>query len=284
MKAKPAKPAYPTPALEKGLDILELLAKEPEGLTKSEIARRLNRTFSEIFRMLVCLEDRGYISQADGNERVLLTLKLFRLGQEHPPTQRLITKALPIMRDAVRSMMQSCHLAVVDDGQVVILAQVDSPTSQGFYVRTGSTVDLMQAASGHVVLAFQPPDARMHAVERWRERTRSKPSPDLQEHLKRILEAGFEERPSYEVEGIINISFPVFGYQGDALAALTVPYIKRTDHSTSTQVVRKHLRHATELLTRTIGGVFPGRESGRAAPAKSKNLAPELQSNSMRNE
>src|SRR5260370_39333624 len=57
-------PRYPTPALEKGLDILELLVNHPMGLTKSEVARSLARTVSEIFRMLVCLEERGYISQS----------------------------------------------------------------------------------------------------------------------------------------------------------------------------------------------------------------------------
>ena len=44
---------YPTPALEKGLDALELLASESQGLTKTEVARRLGRTVSEVFRMLV---------------------------------------------------------------------------------------------------------------------------------------------------------------------------------------------------------------------------------------
>jgi len=55
MPTKRAKiaPRYPTPALEKGLDILELLANHPTGLTKSEVARSLDRTVSEIFRMLV---------------------------------------------------------------------------------------------------------------------------------------------------------------------------------------------------------------------------------------
>ena len=31
---------YATPALEKGVEVLELLAVQPGGLTKSEIARR----------------------------------------------------------------------------------------------------------------------------------------------------------------------------------------------------------------------------------------------------
>ena len=70
------KTSYATPALEKGLDVIELLAHQPGGLTKSEISRELKRTVSEIFRMLLCLERRGYIAQVD-NERYALTLKLF---------------------------------------------------------------------------------------------------------------------------------------------------------------------------------------------------------------
>ena len=96
MPTKRAKiaPRYPTPALEKGLDILELLANHPTGLTKSEVARSLDRTVSEIFRMLVCLEERGYISQSRDGERYCLTLRLFKLAHEYPPTKRMITEAL----------------------------------------------------------------------------------------------------------------------------------------------------------------------------------------------
>ena len=81
---------YPTPALEKGLDALELLASESEGLTKTEVARRLGRTISEVFRMLVCLETRGYIARGD-DERYSLTLHLFKLAYQHPPIERLTT-------------------------------------------------------------------------------------------------------------------------------------------------------------------------------------------------
>src|ERR1700730_19309780 len=91
LPTKPAKigPRYPTPALEKGLDILELLANHPTGLTKSEVARSLHRTVSEIFRMLLCLEERGYISQSRDGERYCLTLRLFKLAHEYAPTKRM---------------------------------------------------------------------------------------------------------------------------------------------------------------------------------------------------
>src|SRR5437667_9587009 len=108
-KAPKASSRYPTPALEKGLDILELFASEPSGLTKSEVARRLGRTVSEVFRMLLCLEQRGYISRSRDNERFRLTLRLFKLVQEHPPTRCLINEALPIMQQVAHELNQSCH-------------------------------------------------------------------------------------------------------------------------------------------------------------------------------
>src|SRR6476620_12263381 len=86
---------YPTPALEKGLDILELFAREPAELTKSDVARRLGRTVSEIFRMLVCLEERGYISPSRDGERFHLTLRLFELGQHYPPPKGLLLHPRP---------------------------------------------------------------------------------------------------------------------------------------------------------------------------------------------
>lgn len=50
---------YTAPALEKGLDILERLSLSEAGLSLSEIARDLGRSVSEIFRMLVVLQQRG---------------------------------------------------------------------------------------------------------------------------------------------------------------------------------------------------------------------------------
>jgi DNA-binding IclR family transcriptional regulator len=114
---------YPTPALEKGLDILELFAREPNGLTKSDVARKLGRTMSEIFRMMSCLEDRGYISQSGDGESFRLTLRLFELAQEHPPTKRLISEALPIMQQVAHQLNQSSHLGVIDGHYVVIIAR-----------------------------------------------------------------------------------------------------------------------------------------------------------------
>jgi DNA-binding IclR family transcriptional regulator len=245
---------YTTPALEKGLDIIELFASTSEELSKREVARRLGRTVSEIFRMLVCLERRGYLAQSPEEDRLRLTLKLFKLAQEHPPVKRLTEKAIPVMHDVTHKTNQSCHLGVLDGGQVIIVAQVDAPTSTGFYVKAGSSVDLMEAATGHVILAHQRPEIRQRAVREWQRDTKGEIPADLERHLAKIRQQGFEERASYQVNGVINISFPIFDDQGYAIAALSVPFLKRIKDQTSAKDVRFHLQQASLHISKEIGG------------------------------
>ena len=253
-KAPKTSSRYPTPALEKGLDILELFATEPSGLTKSDVARKLDRTISEIFRMLLCLEERGYIAQSPDSDRYHLTLHLFRLAQEYPPIKRMTTQALPIMQQVAHELSQSCHLGVLNVGQVVIIAQVDSPVSPGFYVKAGAVVDLMRAATGHVILAHQTQEARLRTIQAWCKLNKTEAPRDLASHLAAIKERGYEEKESYQVDGVINVTYPVVDEHGYAVAALTVPYIHRIGDNTTTAIVRQALKRASAQLSQAIGG------------------------------
>jgi DNA-binding IclR family transcriptional regulator len=252
---------YPTPALEKGLDALELLASEPEGLTKTEVARRLGRTVSEVFRMLVCLEARGYIARS-GDERYSLTFHLFKLAHQHPPIERLMTEAVPIMRHVTDQINQSCHLGVLDGDRVVIIAQVNPPlSSSGFYVKAGGIGDLMRSTTGQVILAHQTPEVSSRAIKLWCKHNSMRPPRDLDEDLTTIKAHGFDERESYEVKGVINISFPVFDDRGYAVAGLSVPFLQRIGDSTTPTAVKRVLGKASRALSEAIGGVANPKES-----------------------
>jgi DNA-binding IclR family transcriptional regulator len=263
---------YATPALDKGLDILEFLAHDPAGATKSQLARELNRTVSEIFRMLLCLERRGYIAQV-AEDRYSLTLKLFKLVQEHPPTERLIADALPIMQRLAHETIQSCHLGVIESDHVVILAQVNSPSNQGFYVKLGSTVDIMDSSSGYVILAHQDAAQRLRTIADWRRETGKRPPGNLTSHLDRLRKIGHERRASYLVKGITNISFPIFDDRGAPLGALTVPYIEHHKGAHHEPDVINALGEAAAEITAAIGGKKPpvhakDRTRGTTRPAR----------------
>jgi DNA-binding IclR family transcriptional regulator len=153
-----------------------------------------------------------------------------------------------------QKLRQSCHLGIIDGGHVVILAQVDSPEPTGLYVKIGSKVELMHAATGHVILAHQTDDALARALEEWRLETRRRsPPPDFEAHLAKIRARGYERRASYQVAGVVNVSFPILNVQGQAIAGLTVPYVKRLEDKVAVSEVVTALRQASRQISEAMG-------------------------------
>lgn len=216
---------YRAPALDKGLDILELLAGVDGGLTQAEIAKRLGRSPNEFYRMLDRLVRRGYVTRLEG-DRYSLTLKLFGLAQLHAPVRRLVSYAAPLMRDLAERSRQANQLVVYDRGAAVVIAQQEAPGYWGISIRVGSHISLFDTGSGHVLLAFRSPEERrlMIAGQAHGGEARQ-PSPEFFARLDQVRDRGYETMPSMQTAGVHNLSAPVLGPDGCAIAALTVPYI-----------------------------------------------------------
>jgi DNA-binding IclR family transcriptional regulator len=170
------------------------------------------------------------------------------------------------MHQVAHELRQSCHLGILDGGHVVILAQVDSPESTGFYVKVGSKVDLMHAATGHVILAHQDEDSCQRAIDEWALETKKRKPADLEGHLAKIRVRGYERRASYEVTGVVNISFPVLNAQGNAVAGLTVPYVKRIEDTIGIPEIITSLKKASRQISEAIGALSPAEEEDQKKP------------------
>lgn len=155
-------PEYAAPALEKGLDILELLADQPGGLSQSEIAEAVGRSVGQIFRVLATLERRGYVARDRQSGLYTFSMKVFDLAHRHPPLRGLIAIATGPMRELAEVVRQSCNLSVLDTGRVRVIAQVESPADFGYRVRVGALFDVESTATGLVLTegeAVVRPDA-----------------------------------------------------------------------------------------------------------------------------
>jgi DNA-binding IclR family transcriptional regulator len=234
-------PAYLAPALGKGLDILELLSGSETPLTQKEIAKRLGRSVGEIYRMMACLVERGYL--ASSSERFHVTTKLFELAHMNPPTHRLLSEAMPLMQKLANDLDQSCHLTVYNRGRQVVISKVDAPSGMGFSVRVGAELDVLVSASGRALLAFQDPETRELRIAESLLRRPDHADPQMRATLDLIKMRGFESIPSAQVRGLFAVSYPIRDPQGVAIAALTVPYAERID-----QVQRKPITMVEEML------------------------------------
>ena len=218
-------PEYAVPALEKALDILELLASRREGLTQNQIGAEVGRSASQIFRTLAVLEQRGYIHRERPAGLYFLSMQLFEMAHRHPPTRGLVQIAMPIMRQFAEQARQGCNLGVFDFGRMTVIAEAESPAPFGFRVRVGGHFVLLGAASGRALMAFQ--DAT--TLRDWL--ARSDAATMAAAHRERLLarfagikERGYEETPDGVHAGVTDLAVPVLD-GGRAVAVLTVPYV-----------------------------------------------------------
>lgn len=249
MPKAPAK--YRAPALDKGLDIIELLATARTPLSIADISTGVGRSRGEIFRMLQVLEERDYISRGEGDTGYSITPRLFRLGMEQPPVKSAVETALPIMHRLATETDLSCHLVVPSAEQMVVIARVDPPGDVGLVVRIGHRRPLSQSASGHVLLAWQHGEVQERWLAMIEKHEPGMSRRKLLKSLSTIRAQGYASVASLEVDGVTDLSAPVME-QGRAVCALTVPFIERRSASTHIDTALHHLQQAASDISHAL--------------------------------
>lgn len=176
--------------------------------------------------MLGRLVARGYVTRADGGDRYALSMKLFLLATRHPPLRRLVAAAQPLMDEFARDTGQSCHLVVPEPRRAVVVAHATPEATWEFRVRVGAELELFDTSSGLTLLAFQTTGRELASLGSWGiseadlERLRA-----VEPHLAAIRAAGYREAPLAQLTGVTDLSAPIFGPDGDAIAVLTSAFI-----------------------------------------------------------
>jgi DNA-binding IclR family transcriptional regulator len=193
-------------------------------MTISSIVQQLGRSTGELFRMIQVLEYRRFIEQAEASEGYRLTGRLFALGMDQPHVKTLLEAALPVIRQVSRTTGQSCHIAVHANGQIVVIARVESSTQIGFTVRLGYTRALQQTVSGIILYAFQNEAIRAQWERLLRPSLSKAELLAFKKRANEVRRRGFERAASTFVAGITDISAPIMNGEL-AVAALTVPFV-----------------------------------------------------------
>ncbi|WP_131196077.1 IclR family transcriptional regulator [Lichenihabitans psoromatis] len=245
---------YSVPAVEKALDVIEYLSDQAVPVPQAQIARAVGRNAGEIFRMLTCLESRGYLRRDAASGGYALTLKLFELSRTHSPYEGLLRAAQPHMRKLAETIRESCHLSVFHNGQVLVLAQEESPRPFRLSVEVGSLHSPLHTTSGRVLLAALSDaerDALLGAQPEWQKKTR-RAKADLTARLDAIRASGIERQDGERFIGGLDLGVLIGSAKSAVKAALTVAALK--EHADADlESVLPALRDCAEAIMRDIG-------------------------------
>jgi IclR family acetate operon transcriptional repressor len=255
-------------SVERAIAILDLLALGG-WQTGADVARELGVHRSTALRLLGTLERHGLV------ERDQRTAK-YRLGRRLPQLASVVTGefdlrsvARPVCESLATELGETVTLDVLVGDVIVPIEQATASTSVVSVNWLGRRTPVHCTASGKVILAFRAQSLRQRLLAPPLERPTAHTITDRAE-LDRQLDAAREEglaSTSEELElGLDAVAAPVFGADGEVVAALDVSGPSHRLRSEARLEIARQTRERASDLSRRLG--YRGRrtETGKPDP------------------
>jgi IclR family transcriptional regulator, acetate operon repressor len=146
---------YSIRAVDRVLDVLDVLRARPSGASLAQIARGARLPRSSAFRYLATLEARGYVERDGGDS-------LYRLGTaflDNGPWLRALSDAARPLLEALRDRFhETINLGFLEGNRVAYLEVLESPMAMRFAARPGDRDHVHSTSLGKALMAQLPDD------------------------------------------------------------------------------------------------------------------------------
>ncbi|MFF0822926.1 IclR family transcriptional regulator C-terminal domain-containing protein [Micromonospora haikouensis] len=232
-------------ALARGLDVLRCFRPGQAVMTLSEVAGVTGLARPTVRRILLTLEELGYVRVADRG--YALTPRVLELGMSYINSLTMWDVARPHMQRLVGQTGESTSMAQLDGGDIVYVARVAVPKIVTLAVTIGTRFPAPATSMGKVLLAALDPagldralaePSRSGVVSRWQ--------PDraeLDRALRDVRAKGWALADQDLAPGIRSVATGVRNGDGRIVAALNV-----TVHAADTSVETLVDEHLPRLL------------------------------------
>lgn len=251
------KPTSTHQSLQRGLQIVEMVADMAEPPTLSAIARKSKLNRSTTHHILKALVEFGYLVRAPKTHSYSLSSKLFRLTRRTWTTEQLAEIATPFLEELGHLTGEGTSLAVFRNGRVIIAAKQEQDGPLRVVQRIGESRPVYCTAVGKVLAAgLSEPD-----LEELIERTdfqRITPKTIIspvafRKEMARIKKKGLALDDEEHIKGVRCLAAPVRDYSGETRAALCVVGPKDNLSPKRMVKVQQHLISIAAALSARLG-------------------------------
>ena len=229
----PTRPARPANAasdreyvagLEKGLAVIEAFERRQSALTVTEASELAGLSRAAARRCLRTLQRLGY-ADSDG-KYYRLAPSVLRLGHAYVTSNALPRFVQPIIEAASERTQRSMSVAVLDRGEVLVVARAHVRRSLESGLGTGSRLPAYCSANGRVLLsALADPDiARLLkgiTLRRLTARTKVQPR-DILKEIRAVRARGYATNEQEVEAGVRTIAVPICDRSGTIIASLSL--------------------------------------------------------------
>ncbi len=213
-------------SVERALAILDVLAEEGSPMKLSSISKNLELNISTVHRLLNTLMVWGYVEQDPYMGKYRLGIKSFEIGNRALYSLDIRSVAKPFLKNLVDKSNETANLAILDEGEVVYIDQVEthniikmfaSPGTRGPAYCTGSGKVLLASLSDHEINRL----AREISFHSYTSSTITSLE-KLKQEMTRIREQGYSLDFGEMEEDVRCVAAPLKNHEGRTVAAISL--------------------------------------------------------------
>jgi IclR family acetate operon transcriptional repressor len=244
------------PAVARMLDLVGFLAERERPYGINELARALGLPVNSVFRILNCLQARGFVESPAPGAGYQLGTGFFSLGMRLHARFDLRRRARPRLEALARATGETAQVHVPDGRDLLVLDVAAPPAPFFLQVVPGTRLEYHAGAFGKAILAFLPEAEALRRLPRrlaaFTPRTITDPRA-FRAELAAVRGTGLAYDREERVTGVYCIGAPVFDVNGAAVAGLGVTgLVSRFDAESRKRFEREVLACAEEV-SRDIG-------------------------------
>lgn len=210
--------------ITKSFEVLELLSKNPYGLTLQEIVTQLQYPKSSLYKIVSNLQEIGYLGREIDSSRYFLSRKLLTLGVTAFNSSNIIERSKEYMKLLRDEVGESVMIGTLIDDEVVLLEQITGSLDFVFTLKQGMRFNLYSTAPGKVILAFLDKSKQNEIVDNLRLEAINEYTITDKELLKKeldiIRQKGYAADFNETVEGVHCIAAPIWDETKNAIACV----------------------------------------------------------------
>jgi IclR family acetate operon transcriptional repressor len=261
-------------SVDRAMAILDALGEDEDGYRLSDLAVRTGLSPSTAHRLLTTLERRRFVEfdQTDGAWHI--GRQIFSIGSAFVRRRNFVAPALPFLRRLRDLTHETANLGIADDGEVVVLTQVESREIMRAITKVGGRAPMVTSGLGKAILStYSEEDVaaliRRYGMKRLTPKSLTRAG-DLREALQQTRRDGYALDDEEYLVGLRCVAAVVYNDQAEALAAISVSGLASRVPSDRLPQLGQLVRDTARELTLALGGRMPeevGAARQRAVPS-----------------
>ncbi|MGB4254451.1 MAG: IclR family transcriptional regulator [Rectinema sp.] len=244
-------------SLDRAFDILEILGREPTGLTLVEIAAESDLPRSTTFRLLSVLLQRDYVRKGPYDNFYRLGPGFIELSSNYLNSLELKTESAPFMRELASSLGTIVFLARRQGNMMVYIDKEDQFTSLRKYAIIGEQRPIYCTSLGKaLILDMDDDEIRNLIPDTFLTKFGPNTHIDVESLIKdiHICKARGWTHDNEEAEPGVNcVAAPIRDYRGQIIASISTSWLLEIRPELEAEKVALFVVRAANEISRTMG-------------------------------